>query len=854
MNNYTEKKQFDDSQKKVIEAEGGYFLVLAPPGCGKTELLTHRILKAREGGVSFSDMLCLTFTNRAARGMRERINQTTDDACDGLFVGNIHRVCSRWLFENHILPLGTGIIDELDQKDIFDEFGFTKFNEHSGKNKLQVADIGRIASRIYQQEHNHPREIWLDIPRFEDRKLEEKSEEIARKYYAYKRDNNIIDFDDILLRTYTRMMNPDYKGLAYSDYSWIQVDEVQDLNALQMAIVDKLTAEDGFTVMYLGDEQQAIYSFMGAKLSHLSRLAERAGGNILRLYTNYRSPKCLLDAFNTYAIRQLNMDKRLLPQPNNEEEAGRGMMNIFSYSDTDKQEDGLVKILRRVHQNLPDERVGVLVRTNKAAEAISGRLALEGISHFKLSGQDLFKTDEFKTLIAHFSVVQQDTNFFEWARILWKLKATQSYKDARSLVTRLRNAAVSPLDFINYSGESTYVAEFLKTCENKELVIFDTETTGLNVFEDDIIQIAAIKIKNGEVVPGSEFNILIRTDREIPETLDDEENPMIKVYREGPLLEAEEALKMFLDYVGDDEVLGHNVNYDYQILRYNLLRRMNGEKIEEHIRAYWDSLKMVRLLEPHLRAYKLRSLLEIFGLEGENSHRADDDILATKSLVDFCVGRIKEKLPEQAVLLSDINVKNAALALSANYAALYDHTRNLLYDASVNRESVAFLDELKAVYTYLMSNGFLDEIQNFDYVITFLRDSVFSLEEEPRFLEQMCAHLSDIKSFSQADLCESGIIAEKVYVMTVHKAKGLEFEHVILYDATDGNYPLFLCKTEEEREEEARVFYVGLSRARKRLSILYPRTFQSAYGSFPKRLTPFMNCIKERFYYQERND
>ena len=128
---------------------------------------------------------------------------------------------------------------------------------------------------------------------------------------------------------------------------------------------------------------------------------------------------------------------------------------------------------------------------------------------------------------------------------------------------------------------------------------------------------------------------------------------------------------------------------------------------------------------------------------------------------------------------------------------------------------------------------------------------MFSLEEEPRFLEQMCAHLSDIKSFSQADLCESGIIAEKVYVMTVHKAKGLEFEHVILYDATDGNYPLFLCKTEKEREEEARVFYVGLSRARKRLSILYPRTFQSAYGSFPKRLTPFMNCIKERFYYKE---
>lgn len=842
-------KVFDDSQKKVIEADGGYFLVLAPPGCGKTELLTHRILNAHEKGVDYNDMLCLTFTNRAARGMRDRINEAADQPCEGLFVGNIHRFCSRFLYENQIVPMSTGIIDELDQKDIFDEFGFTKYNEnHKGyDNQLQVGDIGRIASRMYQAEHNHPREIWLDAPRFKTDEVKRKSEEIAEKYHTYKQENNIIDFDDILLYAYTRMMEPDYKDLQYSDYHWIQVDEVQDLNNLQFAIVDKLTAKEDFTVMYLGDEQQAIYSFMGAKISSLDRLAERAGGNILRLYTNYRSPKYLLDAFNTYAIRQLGMSERLLPKPKNLDEASKGTMTIFEYSEAYKQDEGLVLIVQAVTTKFPEERVGILVRTNNAAERISDNLSANGIEHFKLSGQDIFKTDEFKTLVSHFSVVQQDTNFFEWARILWKLKATMSYKDARNIVTRLRTAAVSPLDFIDYSGESTYVAEFQKTYENKEFVIFDTETSGLSIFEDDIIQIAAIKVKNGGLVPGSEFNVLIRTDREIPAMLGNEVNPMVKVYNNGPLLEAKDAFESFLSYVGDDDVLGHNVNYDYQILRYNLLRRMNGERLENHIKVYWDSLKLIRLLEPHLRVYKLRGLLEAFDLDGQNSHRADDDIMATKSLVDLCAGRIKEKLPLQAALLADVNVKSAAERLKSNYAALYGHTLAMLYDNQKSDASVQFMDEFEYVYKYLILRKYLGEIANFDYIASFLRTSVFSLEEEPFFGDQINSHMSDIKTFSQADLCESGVIKEKVYVMTVHKAKGLEFEHVVLYDAVDGNYPFFLCNTQEEKKEDARVFYVGLSRSKKRISILYPKRYRTRFSTIDKKLTPYLDCIKERF-------
>ena len=843
-------KQFDQSQQRVISVNGGYYLVLAPPGCGKTELLTHRIIHSHaELGIDYSDMLCLTFTNRAARGMRDRINENAPESSEDLYVGNIHRFCSRFLYENQIVPMATGIIDELDQKDILDEFGFSKYNLfHPGfDNQLQVGDIGRLSSRLYQEEHNHPKSVWLDPPRFKTKEVEIVSQEMARKYYAYKREYNVIDFDDILLLSYTRMMESDYKDLLYSNYHWIQIDEVQDLNSLQFAIIDKLTAKDSFTVMYLGDEQQAIYSFMGAKLRNLEMLAHRAGGNILRLYTNYRSPKYLLDAFNTYAITQLNMDERLLPQPNNKEEASKGTMSVFEYPSSDKQVLGLVGIIKAVTKKFPEERVGVLVRTNKAADKISTALTEERINHFKISGEDVFKSNDYKTLVAHFSVVQQDTNYLEWARILWKLKATLSFKDARRLVTEFRKAAITPSDFIDYSYKSTYVTEFYKTYANKEFVIFDTETTGLNVFEDDIFQIAAIKVKNGEIVPGSVFNVLIRTEREIPLMLGKEVNPMVDVYKKGPLCEANDAFRAFLEYVGGDEVLGHNVNYDYQILRYNLLRRMNGEKIENHIKVYWDSLKMIRLLEPHLRVYKLRNLLSVLELEGKNTHRADDDVLATKSIVDHCVKCIEKKIPLQENLWNDVNVQNAARRLKDNYSALFSQTRSLLFEVNTLDTTNPFMDEFELVYHSLREQGYLNTIQNFDYIVSFFRKNVFYTIEERHFLQQVSSHITDLKSFSQADLCESGIIKEKVYLMTVHKAKGLEFEHVILYDAVDGNYPFFLSNTPDEQMEDARVFYVGLSRAKKRLSILYPRTLNTGYRIVVKNLTPFMECIYDRF-------
>ena len=104
----------DESQREVLEADGGFHLVLASPGCGKTQILSERVRLAHRQGVPFADMLCLTFTNRAARGMFERIHATVgdDDSVEQMFVGNVHRFCSRFLFAHELVAADSAIIDD----------------------------------------------------------------------------------------------------------------------------------------------------------------------------------------------------------------------------------------------------------------------------------------------------------------------------------------------------------------------------------------------------------------------------------------------------------------------------------------------------------------------------------------------------------------------------------------------------------------------------------------------------------------------------------------------------------------------------------------------------------------------
>lgn len=181
---------------------------------------------------------------------------------------------------------------------------------------------------------------------------------------------------------------------------------------------------------------------------------------------------------------------------------------------------------------------------------------------------------------------------------------------------------------------------FVETYQREDIVVFDTETTGLNVFEDDVVQIAAERIRQGRVV--DTFSVYVETDREIPQMLGDIVNPIIEERKHQQLHTHAEALRMFLDFVHGSVLLGHNADYDYHIMQCNVHRYLPEVNWAERQPVCFDSLRLIRLLRPDLKAFKLKLLLQELHLEGQNSHLADDDVFATVSLVNYCYEKAQE--------------------------------------------------------------------------------------------------------------------------------------------------------------------------------------------------------------------
>ena len=910
----------DACQREVIEAQGGFHLVLASPGCGKTQILTERIRRAHDvEGVAYADMLCLTFTNRAARGMLERINANIADSGVGdVFVGNVHRFCSKFLFGNGLIAAESSVIDEDDAISILARYmGEDEYSVLGDfKRRREYSVIFHLESMMHQIAMGHPKALrtntdcsnaddvkamqricsvrgcafdaaamvdiynnvetyrdltTADTPDYGDYQIIQRllrKMQLAQQYHQYKKQNNLLDFHDLLLFTYDAL-NADAAQTEYKRYTWVQVDEVQDLNQLQLAIIKLLTARAYRTVMFLGDEQQAIFSFMGAKLDTLTALKQQSACQLHHLSVNHRSPKYLLDIFNTFAAEELHIDPALLPDAGLQLQAPLlGNELALLYSETYEQEvRDCVQFVDRLRTMFPESTTALIVNANRDAEDISGELTRRGIGHFKVSGSDLFSSPELKLLFAHLAVLNNEFNFLAWARLVKGVGVYETNASARNFVRALFDRAILPSDLLHSAADeadgqnaaTTYLQRFVRSYEEQTIVVFDTETTGLNVFEDDILQIAAVKMRNGEVVPDSEFCVYVETDREIPAVLGDIVNPIIEERKHHTLLSHHAALRMFMEYADGCRLLGHNADYDWHILDHNLRRYAPEYDLHESHADYLDSLRLVRLLHPELREHKLKSLLTVLGLEGTNSHLADDDVNATRSVVVHCYKQAKEKVEGQRTFLSDARVRQRVDILRRNYGEIYRSAIARLYvrktypveNEAIGRkeENVALVAELQRFYDALLADNMIQPISGLRYVTAYLSKDMIDSTAEPSLYEQLSNHAMEISTLKEADLCGSSSIDERIFVTTIHKAKGLEFDNVIIFDAVDGRMPNFYSRNNPRLlAEDARTFYVALSRARSRLYISQCiRRYD--YRNMPHDVftTPFMRHIAKYF-------
>lgn len=879
------KKTRDKSQQEVIDICEGSHLVLAPPGCGKTDILADRINQAITNGIAPHDMLCLTFTNRASRGMLARIRQNIKFDTSEIFVGNVHRFCSLFLYENGLVPLTTSILDEFDiysiLLDLCKKNESTELDYYARKYYDEILDIQH---HIYQLKNNHPKSVQkqinknleiissqcglspvelydkaeeINLGNFYSRELTEYLElvKIAKQYEVYKNNFSLLDFDDLLLKAYTVLSNP---SSEHKRFKWIQVDEVQDLNPLQLAICDLLICKnDKSCIVYFGDEQQAIFSFLGASLNQLRILKERCGDNLHYLQNNYRSPSYLLTVFNEFANRELDTEPEFLPKPTKIEKAQQLDLVVLRSLDSATEEEYAVRLCKKIFK-LPcrheqdQQRIAILVTKNEDADSIGEKFAASGIPYFKLSGRDAFSSPAVKTLFSHISACCFENNIIAWAKIFRQLKlfkGTNQYAQSRHFIKNMSECMMCPSDLIQYE-DSSYLNEFSKAYLG-EIVLFDTETTGLNIYEDDIVQIAALKIINGIVADS--FSIILETEKEIPLYFGEIQNPLVEEYNKESThkYKRAEGLKLFLSFIGENSILvAHNANFDYHILDNNLKRDLLDNDFTKHYPTYFDTLKITKLVNPHLKSYKLKNLISAFNLDGHNSHLAQDDVEATKNLIDYCLKLFKPQQEKQEKFF----VKNRGVIdlFKAKYSKAWQHTQCRLFLKNQDTDKCLLTEELAWLYEYFIGLELFKPCEKIEHIMRFLKSNVIDTINELTLNEQISNHAIELGTYKEADLCESGIVKEKIFIATVHKAKGLEFENVLVMNAIEDFYPFY---NSTNIQEDARKFYVAISRAKIRLFLMTvekKKVFSKKYEKFFEfnaEQSRFIDCIKDYFEY-----
>ena len=825
-------------QKKILTIKTGQHLVLAPPGCGKTELLSYRVFYAKQDGYSDKDIICLTFTNRAAKGMKERIEEKYPN--NDIIIGNIHHFCSRFLFKNKLIPLNTSILDEEESDQLIKELK----NEYNYHEKVYNPDLIKFATYLKQKNLGFPDNLLLQPRNISNINLAKK---ICEAYNLEKEDNNYLDFDDLLTLTYFYLNKSNKKKFVLSQFNWIQVDEVQDLNIMQWAIIREITAP-GANIVYFGDYEQAIFSFMGAKLEFLQELEQTLKSNgqngVHHLSQNFRSPSYLLDIYIKYAKTLLYPSWQNAPISNIKQNAPRNALGIFEIEGTVFKEANF--IAHKILPKLPDSNTAILVRYNETADIICSYLKDKEIPYFKISGFDIFRRKLVKGIIAFFSIFHNEFDRMSWARLFYEFNAIDTLKESRTFINELFTKGMTVIDILEYNGKSSRLIKFFKTFKNQEIIVFDTETTGLDIENDDIIQIAAIKLKNGII--NDVFEIYIQTEKDV--SMSEKVHNISKEYLNINGVSHEKGLSDFLKFCGSNAVLvAHNIDFDYAILQKNLSRYFN-KSLSDYVTQKFDSVTLSKLIYPNLSSYKLKDLLEFLNVEGTNSHNALDDVKATVSLIkrlerDFQL----EIRSSQSQFLE--NPKNELVVKK-----FIEHFKHIYMKTKGRLDQPVSLRNATDMYLSYYKNRFLPK-NNYLIKEKWLRDWNTNQEEIKKLLnhfdfytnknvietlqQKIFKYIPDYKMFKESDLYLGN---EKVMVSTVYKAKGLEFDNVIVAEATDDIYPSYRSITDKEKIEDARLFYVAMTRAKRRLFIT---SHTISKFNRPRKPSRFVNCIRNFF-------
>lgn len=857
---------FNKKQQQVINELNQNILLSAGAGTGKTNVLSYRVANIlNKNRANADEILCLTFTNKACRELKNRITSQLDfETANKITIRTIHgfayQVITTTAKKAQTIFKEFVIFDDEDQKTLIRQT-IANFP------KARALDIQYIVNCIEQlkQEpplkHIYTEDIEADYTTIYHQHLKfnktfnQQQNDNLTKFFQFDGLNIIInyelalqqmhglDYKDLIANAYRLFQDENICSSWRKRYKYIMIDEMQDTSSFEYTMLENLFPANN--IMLCGDEFQTIYEWRGSNPQKiLTAFTEKYNPLIINFNENYRSTKLLLEmAYNTlinlfcketilhsYAKNLLSKSSELghkieLKQANslaNEAQwIFQNIVNLLPLVKTPTQ----IAILVRQNNYLQN----LTLHLNYLANIYNQKNQETPINFIQIDNIRFFKRQEIKDVLSIMKYLINPNDYLSLQRILINLipnigiRTIKQISSAEYLQNGLRLSDFINANFQNpnYEPFSDLISAYL----SKDIIVFDIEGTGTDIFADNIIQLSAIKIRKGKKI--AEFNRYLKSDKPVgdSEKVHHISDEYLQTHGENPEL----VLQEFCQFIQDAIITGHNIRgYDMDILNQNLLK--HNLKPVDFSNINFDTLDLVRRFYPNLPNHKLEFLSNHFQFETKSNHNSLDDVFATWELLHKL---LEDKIIPTAKKRSELINKQKNKFI--HVAQIFQKLHNILNDNLLLENLIAqIVEEFNLVNIY-KANATQDGAVRLENIRNLFRlaKAELNLHRGTNGIKELLQYAS----LSNTDLDALTSSHPKIPIITIHQAKGLEFDYEFLAGMNDDIFPsYFSTRNGSITEEEKRLFYVAITRAKKAL-------FLSSSGR-PSRL---LNYIPEQF-------
>ncbi|MBE5742044.1 MAG: hypothetical protein E7360_01845 [Clostridiales bacterium] len=844
-----------EDQKKVIENRQNNVLLLASAGSGKTYTVANKIAEEIKSGIAPEDILCLTFTVKGAEELKDDVKKYCGEG--GVNIFTIHGFCF-YLIKEYYKNSGAlkepHIADEVDAGELLYKM-LVRYAEEGdyelidGLPVLNERQLGKIITAVkhrrdelgysYSSEEGYKiavNRLFEESSSFNSlfsvrkqgvkvtdysliKLLKTKGDKFLLDYQRLLRASNLMDFDDLIFSAKELLNSDFYKKYAYK---LIIVDEMQDTSMLEYDIAESFFS--GARVVLCGDPYQTIYSWRGSSpFEIIKKFKTERKAITVTLKGNRRSSPLLTYAGNYYLAQTFEG----LPYPSEDlkgekidvvkcydsrDEAGY----IFDFVSEYKEDRSSLCIMARSNRYLAD--------LYKYLEQINASLDVDKRIPFFTADSDFqfYKKPVIKDFLCFLRLLVNPEDGQAFSRI------TEKYVKGvgEGLISSINDfgayglslGSFLSLDAYRY-GDSAFT--LMSAYKSKNAVIYDLETTGLDLKKDEMIQISAYKIGTGET-----FNRFVIPKIPITEKALLTHGYDLDYIKSHGGKTAKEVLEDFAHFVKGSVLIGHNsCSFDDFIL--NRQAQEEGVRLEDLGR--YDTLSLCATVLQNLPNYKLSTCAEFFGIVNERAHDAFADVITT--------AKVLERLIEDYYIPMTEGRKRIIEAKKHKFEGFYNDLIQMK-EILLSKNALELIKIIDLKYGILTKNNRKADRESANDLYRALK----IIEESQSPILTLRDFLNDVAlSGSQMDIVIKKY--KKIPLITVHQSKGCEFETVILVGAGENEIPSYGARQSGSEEEEKRIFYVALSRAKKKFIMTYPS--KKAFGAnvYDRLPTPYLKRL-----------